>query len=126
KSSKIYSHYCLLIKLILTVSKISISVYKISINKRGKPEEKEDLDDFANGNDLLELVKGLPAQFRKINWNSTVIDGQGTNRRTIIPKDNFDVSGRIISGYVSSGDYGYETPIADPEGNIIARIAKEN
>lgn len=108
------------------MSKISISVYKISINKKGKPEEKEDLDDFANGNDLLDLVKSLPAQFRKINSNNAVIDGLGTNRRTIIPEDNYEVSGRIISGYISSGDYGYETPIADPKGNIVSKIAKEN
>jgi hypothetical protein len=108
------------------MSKISISVYKISINKKGKKSEAVDLDDFENGNDLLNIVKTLPSQFRKINSNNPVVDGEGTNRRTVIPNKDFEVSGRIISGYIDSGDYGYETPIVNPDGDIVGTIDKEN
>ncbi|TDS06821.1 hypothetical protein [Sphingobacterium paludis] len=108
------------------MSKISISVYKISINQKRDKSAIEDLDDYANGNDLLDLVKSLPAQFRKLNSNNLVLDDKGTSRRTIIPNDNFDVSGRIVSGYITSGDFGYETPIANPVGEIVYNVPKEN
>lgn len=107
------------------MSKISISIYKILINKKGNRSDSVDLDDFENGNDLLDIIKSLPSEFIKINSNNPVIDG-GTNRRTVIPNKDFDVSGRIISGYITSGEYGYETTIADPNGIIINTISKEN
>jgi len=68
----------------------------------------------------------LPAQFRKLNSDNLVLDDKGTNRRTIMPDGDFDVSGRIVSGYITSGDYGYETPIANPEGEIVYNVPKEN
>lgn len=108
------------------MSKISISIYKISINEKGDRNAEEHLDDFSNGHDLLELIKTLPAQFRKMNSNNQVLEDQGTNRRTIIPVNDFEVSGRIVSGYITSGDYGYETPIANPEGDIVYNVPKEN
>lgn len=108
------------------MSKISISVYKILIYEKGNTSAEEDLDDYANGNDLLDLIKSLPAQFRKLNSDNLVLDDKGTNRRTIIPDGEFDVSGRIVSGYITSGDYGYETPIANPEGEIVYNVPKEN
>lgn len=48
------------------MSKISISIYKISINKKGNTSDNVDLDDFENGNDLLDIIKSLPSEFIKI------------------------------------------------------------
>lgn len=108
------------------MSKISISVYKITINQKRKPDELEILNDFSNGSDLIDLVKNLPAQFMKVNSENRVIEDVGTNRRTIIPSENFDYSGRIVTGYISSGEYGFETPIVDPEGNNVDYIQKDH
>lgn len=108
------------------MSKISISVYKITVNKKGDRSQKVELSDFENGKDLFEIIRNLPSQFLKFNSNKTVLNSIGTTRRTIIPKDNFKVSGRIISGFISSGDYGYETPVSDPDGEIVGKIDKIN
>lgn len=105
------------------MSKIAISIYNFSINKKGDVDDLQNLGDFDNGIDFLETIKTLPATFLKINSNNILDD---SNRRTIIPLNDFDVSGRIVSGYISSGDYGYETPIATPNGDIIDSIPKEN
>lgn len=108
------------------MSKISISVYNISINTKGNKTEELDLDDFEKGSDLLDLIKNLPSQFIKLNSDNKILDGGGTNRRTVIPDKDFDLSGRIISGYINSGDYGYETPIVNPKGETIGNVDKEN
>lgn len=108
------------------MSKISISVYKITINKKGTPDELENLNDFDNGSDLLDLLRTLPAQFRKVNSEKDVLDDAGTSRRTIIPDKDLKVSGRIISGYISSGDYGLETSIVDAEGEEVYNVSKEH
>ncbi|WP_343564095.1 hypothetical protein [Sphingobacterium sp.] len=108
------------------MSKIAISIYKITVYKKGNTEELEHLNDYDSGNDLLDLVKTLPAQFRKINSENNVVEEGGTNRRTVIPDQDLEVSGRNISGYVKSGDYGFETPIINAKGDQVYNVSKED
>ncbi|MEI2271693.1 hypothetical protein OHD16_06025 [Sphingobacterium sp. ML3W] len=108
------------------MSKISISVYKITINKKRVTDELEVLNDFNSGQDLLDLLTMLPAQFLKANSNKKVLDEAETKRRTIISDNNLDTTGRIVSGYIESGEYGFESVIVDEEGKKVHDVLKEH
>lgn len=99
----------------------SLSIYRISINRRNSPSEKETLCDFDNGKDLIQILDGMFHSWERQTYKSQPsYDGDDEKRICRIykcPGGNFEYHnvGRYISGIIESGEYGTEEPIIDSD-----------
>lgn len=95
----------------------SLSVYSITINKRGNREELQLLSDFNNGKDFYSYIESMLNVWKLNNKtleeeNPIALDeneskafriGKDANGKYILRK-----TGRSISGIIESGEYGTE------------------
>lgn len=97
----------------------SLSIYRISINKRLNKDEKMYLSDYDNGKDLLAQVKELLDiwKFENIKEDSPTIAKDEDEKKISRILQNADGSfelhslGRCISGIIESGEFGTEENI---------------
>ena len=97
----------------------SLSIYRISINKRLNKDEKIYLSDYNNGKDLLAQVKELLDiwKFEHVKANLPMIakdeDEKKISRILQNPNGTFELHslGRCLSGIVESGEFGTEENI---------------
>ena len=97
----------------------SLSIYRISINRRLNKDDKMCLSDYDNGKDLLFQLKDL--------FESWEIENNQTNSPLVIKDEDekkisrilkhtngafeFHTLGRYISGIIESGEFGTEENI---------------
>ena len=96
---------------------ISLSIYSITINKRGNRDELQILSDFNGGKDLYNYIASMLNVWKLNNKtheeeNPIALD-EGENKAFRIGKDADGVfimhkTGRSISGIIESGEYGTE------------------
>ena len=92
--------------------KISLALYQLSINRKGKRDDRIVLSDFMNGFDIIDIINEL---FNTLRYNS-VNEDVAQNRDEekffrIMKRDGRDLlftDGRYISGIIETGDYGTE------------------
>ena len=97
----------------------SLSIYRISINKRLNKDEKMYLSDYDNGKDLLAQVKEMLDiwKFENIKEDSPTIAKDEDEKKISRILQNADGSfelhslGRCISGIIESGEFGTEENI---------------
>lgn len=97
----------------------SLSVYKITINRRLRKDEKVNLSDFDNGKNFLQLVDSMFISW-KDNLNRKVVkdeDVKKVSRLQKIDKEswNYHFHKAYVDGIIESGDYGTQEEIIDIE-----------
>ena len=100
----------------------SLSIYRISINKRLNKDERMYLSDYDNGKDLLAQVKELLDiwKFENIKEDSPTIAKDEDEKKISRILQNADGSfelhslGRCISGIIESGEFGTEKTSSIP------------
>lgn len=97
----------------------SLSVYKITINRRLRKDEKVNLSDFDNGKNFLQLVDSMFISW-KDNLNRKVVkdeDIKKVSRLQKIDKEswNYHLHKAYVDGIIESGDYGTQEEIIDIE-----------
>ncbi len=99
----------------------SLSIYRISINKRLSKDEKVYLSDYNNGKDLLAQLKSLLEiwKFENAKENTPTIAKDEDEKKISRILQNLDGSfelhslGRCLSGIIESGEFGTEENIID-------------
>jgi len=97
----------------------SLSIYRISINRRLEKEEKLYLSDYDNGKDLFMQIKEFLEtwQYEKIQEDTpTTVRDELEQKISRIAKNadgkfEFHTLGRCLSGVIESGEYGTEENI---------------
>lgn len=97
----------------------SLSVYKITINRRLRKDEKVNLSDFDNGKNFLQLVDSMFISW-KDNLNRKVVkdeDVKKVSRLQKVDKEswNYHLHKAYVDGIIESGDYGTQEEIIDIE-----------
>lgn len=92
--------------------KISLALYQLSINRKGKRDDRIVLSNFMNGFDIIDIINEL---FNTLRYNSVNEDvAQNRDKEKffrIMKRDGRDLlftDGRYISGIIETGDYGTE------------------
>lgn len=97
----------------------SLSVYKITINRHLRKDDKVNLSDFDNGKNFLKLVDSMFISW-KDNLNRKVVkdeDVKKVSRLQKIDKEswNYHLHKAYVDGIIESGDYGTQEEIIDIE-----------
>ena len=100
------------------MNSISLSVYRVTINKHLKKEEPENLSDFDNGKNLLTLVDSMFNSWKDNNTANPVVKDEYAKKVSRLKKDSNDewiyhFHQTYIDGIIESGDYGTQEDIID-------------
>jgi len=107
------------------MSTISLAVYEVIIYKKnGSIKNTENISDFNNGSDLLNLFQKLPTFLNTSSSSITVLDL--SQKRLKISSPEFKPFGRVISGVIETGEFGTENQIIDKSGNLVATKNKDH
>src|SRR5436190_13706464 len=82
---------------------IAIATYTVEIGRKHSPK-RERLDDF-DGNDALKLFDDF------LRTVQAPINDQ--ENETLLKVRDYDVDGRVISGIIETGEYGYGSDLLD-------------
>lgn len=92
--------------------KISLALYQLSINRKGKRDDRIVLSDFMNGFDIIDIINELFNTLRCNSVNEDVAQNRDEEKFfRIMKRDGRDLlftDGRYISGIIETGDYGTE------------------
>ena len=100
----------------------SLSIYSITINKRGDKEDLQMLSDFNDGKDFYDYITSMLNVWKLNNKtheeeNPIALDEEESKAFRIgkDAKGNFIMhnTGRSISGIIESGEYGTEEDVID-------------
>lgn len=108
------------------MSLTTVAVYELRIHKKNQgPKDLEIISDFDNGNDLINLIKILPALLNDVGTFSTaVFDDEKNSKRLRINTKEFKPFGRLIDGELETGDYGSESSLVDAKGDDKGKVDK--
>lgn len=101
------------------MSSFSLSVYRLTINKRQKKEQTENLSNFDNGKNLLKLVDSMFKSW-KDDKDYNVFKDDEAKKASRLQKDLqgnwiYHCHQTYIDGIIESGDYGTQEDIIDIE-----------
>ena len=91
------------------MSSFSLSVYRLTINKRQKKEQTENLSNFDNGKNLLKLVDSMFKSWKDEKDYNVFKDDEAKKARI------YHCHQTYIDGIIESGDYGTQEDIIDIE-----------
>lgn len=102
------------------MNSISLSVYKITINKYLKKEGLENLSNFDNGKNLLCLINSMFLSWKNNKVSNTVVKDENSKKVSRLKMDNngewiYHLHKTYIDGIIESGDYGTQEDIIDIE-----------
>lgn len=102
------------------MNSISLSVYRITINKHLKKEEPENLSNFDNGKNLLNLVDTMFISWKDNKVSNPVVKDENAKKVSRLKKDSdgkwiYHIHKTYIDGIIESGDYGTQEDIIDIE-----------
>lgn len=97
----------------------SLSVYRLTINKRLKKDEIENLSNFDNGKDFLSLVDSMFLSWKQ-DVEHNVVKDKNAKKVSRLQKDSqgnwvYHRHKTCIDGIIESGDYGTQEDIIDIE-----------
>ena len=112
----------------------SLSIYRITVNRRNEPDKLLPLDCLDNDVDLLSVIDGMLTRWHsdRYHHSTSQYNGPLRDRRVARIRQNTDGSfshhrlGRYISGIVESGSYGTEESIINTDsGEVRHRKQKD-
>ena len=97
----------------------SLSVYRLTINKRLKKEQMENLSNFDNGKDFLSLVDSMFLSWKQ-DLTHHVVKDEEAKKVSRLQKNSQGIwiyhrHQTYIDGIIESGDYGTQEDIIDIE-----------
>lgn len=96
------------------MSMITLSAYEIAIRPLRDKDGRENLSDFANGNDLFTFLSNYIANLHEGSEESLeLIDNERMKKVLRLSSDTLSPFGRQLSGIFEAGDYGYQSEIID-------------
>lgn len=120
---------------IIMAQTYSLSIYSVTINKRGKRDELQLLSDFNNGKDFLDYITSMLNVWKLNNKtheeeNPVALDEE-ESKAFRIGKDAsghyiMHCVGRSVSGIIESGEYGTEEEGIDIETGKSSFKKKKN
>ena len=102
------------------MNSISVSVYRITINKHLQKDAPENLSNFDNGKNLLSLVDTMFISWKDNKVSNPVVKDENAKKVSRLKKDSngkwiYQIHQTNIDGIIESGDYGTQEDIIDIE-----------